>query len=389
MRVAYILTPISFGGAERVTLMFLENVNRSKFHIYPVLFVRPWEEENIFTQMLQSLCLDFHRIPVAKKPGIEGKDYLRILRVFKMVWYFLKQGSFDLVHTHGYFADIIGIPASRMLGIPHMSTCHGFIFNDLALQIYNSLDIFLLRLSDRVIAVSDEIKEDLIRFGVARSRISVIQNALGIKSQCAGTFLEERERTRREYHIDSDQIVLGYIGRFSQEKGLSYFIDGLARLKNQGFSVRAMLIGDGPLRSQIEVLALQHGVRDLTIFTGFQGDVSKFMPAMDIFVLPSLSEGTPMVLLEAMGSGIPVVASAVGGIPRILESGVNGILVPPRQPEEIAAAVAQIVENKMLSTRLSKMARETVEKSFNVHQWVRKIESEYTKVIDKKIRLKK
>src|SRR2546428_11901142 len=140
LTIAYIMTPVEFGGAERVNLNFLRNVDRAHFSVVPIVPIRPWEQENIFIDQLEKEKYTITRAPVAVCPPQHGKDYFRVLRCFRIIYSILRKNKFDLAHTHGYFADIVGILAARLLHIPVVSTCHGFISNGTRLEWYNLLD---------------------------------------------------------------------------------------------------------------------------------------------------------------------------------------------------------------------------------------------------------
>jgi glycosyltransferase involved in cell wall biosynthesis len=379
-KIAYMLTPIDFGGAERVSLNLLKSIDRDVFDLCPIILVRPWENRNIFIDEIKKENYQYIRIPVAIKPLSEGKDYFRIIRCFRMLFSILRKERYDLVHTNGYFADIVGIPVSRLLGIPHIATCHGFISNDRNLRIYNTFDIMALRFARKIIAVSEEIKRGLIRSGVRKSRVLLIQNAVELTMNNE-IFFQNRERTRKAYGINKKEIVLGYIGRLSEEKGLKYLIQAGSKLTHTGLPLKIMIIGSGPQKPEMESLVQQMSLQNKVVFSGFQKYVEKILPAMDIFVLPSLTEGTPMALLEAMACGVPVVASAVGEIPNIIDSGKNGILIPPANPEKIAEAVLTICRNNDFRTKLSETAKETIRSKFNINEWMRKIESVYLEII--------
>jgi len=383
IRVAYILTPVDFGGAERVSLTFLKNVDRTLFDICPILLIRPWETGNIFIEKIEKENYQYLTIPVALRPLKEGKDYFRVIRCFKMLFSILKGKNFDLVHTNGYFADIIGVPASRLLGIPHIATCHGFISNDRNLKSYNKLDIMALRFSKRIIAVSEGIKNNLISSGVKRQQVIVLQNAVEL-SMDDNMFLKHRDYVRNKYHIRKEEIVLGYIGRISEEKGLRYLMEAGSKLIHSGVPLKIMIVGDGPQKIEMARFAQQAGLQNKVIFAGFQKDIETWLPSMDIFVLPSLTEGTPMALLESMACGIPVIATAVGGVPQIVDSGKNGILVSPAKTEEIVSAILNIITNKDLHKKLSEAGKETIRNRFNLNKWVNEIESIYLEVSNRK-----
>ena len=378
LKIAYILTPVEFAGAERVNLTFLKSVNRVKFDIHPLLLTRPWEkDDNIFINELRREKYVFDEIPVAKN---EGRDYFRIARCFKIVYSLFKKNHYDLIHTHGYFADIVGIPMARLFRLPSISTCHGFIFNTWKYRLYNSLDFLALRLCDRVMAVSEGIKTDLVKHGVNQSRISIIQNAVE-SCYTDESAIEYRAEKRRLFSIQEHEMLLGFTGRLSQEKGLRYLIEACFLLNQAGLPTKVLIIGDGPQRKELEKLAISKNLRQQVLFVGFQKDVHNWLPAVDAFVLPSVTEGTPMSLLEAMSWGLPVVASDVGGIPQIIDSEKNGVLVPPRQPERIKEAIYRLYINKDFRKSIGFEARKTVESKYGIRNWLYKIESEYVDAI--------
>lgn len=380
LKIAYILTPVDFGGSEKVNLTFLKNVNRDRFNIYPILLIRPWEKENHFQAQIREHHYLVHTIPVAIKKRTEGKDYFRVIRCIYALYKILSSEKYHIVHSHGYFADIIGIIVSRLLKIPHIATCHGFISNDNNLKIYNQIDKWSLRFSSRVIAVTDEIKNELLHNGIKESNIITIRNAtdnMSYKSELSALRLEKK----RLLDVDDNYFIIGYIGRLSKEKGVEFLIRACAILKERIMSFKLLIIGAGPERNDIELLSSELCLGGNVIFTGFLTDIEQWLPAIDVFALPSLTEGTPLALLEAMSSGIPVVASSVGGVPDIVKSGINGILVQPGNALEIADAIYMLYENKRLRIELGSEARITVDTQFSVKKWIQKIEDEYLKVI--------
>src|SRR5262249_7680260 len=179
---------------------------------------------------------------------------------------------------------------------------------------------------NRVIAVSEQMKRDLVQRGVNERKIRVITNALQDESGSDRT--KVRGETRLRLGISEQEVVFGFVGRLSEEKGLAYLLQALKHWTSAAIRWRLVIVGNGPDRAELEraVRSLELGER--VIFAGFQTDTAPWYAAMDAFVLPSLTEGTPMVLLEAMASGIPIIASSVGGVPAMISSGKHGLLVP-------------------------------------------------------------
>ena len=380
IKIAYILTPIDFGGSEQVSLSFLNNVDRTIFDIYPILLIRPWEEDGVFVGKLKSAKYQTYKIPVALKPRSEKKDYFRVIRCIRRLYSIISHGSFQLIHTHGYFADIIGIIVSKMMRIPLISTCHGYISNDKNLVLYNRLDQMLLRFSDKIIAVSEQIKEDLEKSGIKESKITVIQNAVQ-NIYNAETYKKNRQKKRLDFAIKDREFIIGFAGRLSDEKGVKYLIEAGVHLLKTMIPYMIWIIGDGPKRQELEDMVKMKGLEEKIVFIGFQTNIEEWLPAIDVFVLPSLTEGTPMALLEAMAFGLPVIASDVGGIPKIINSGNNGILVPAANADKIKDAISMIWEYDSLRSKISGIAKKTIRSHFNINEWVKKIESVYVEAI--------
>lgn len=375
-RIAYLTTPVEFGGAERVSLNFLKNVDRSIFQICPLLFFRPWEGDSFFMKEIEKAAFPAYKVPVS----MGKQDHLWLIRCFKMIYSLLMKGKFDLLHTHGYFADIVGIPTAKVLGIPTMSTCHGFIPIDKWLKFYNAIDRFVLRFSNKIIAVSGEIKEDLSRYGIRESRIEVIPNAVKTDID-QNVFLENRRNSRQFYGFSDKDFVLGYVGRLSQEKGVKDLIEASWMMINSRVPVKVLILGEGPQKKELVDIVKKWRIESAVVFAGFKDDVEKLLPAMDVFVLPSLTEGTPMSLLEAMAYGIPTIASAVGGIPRIIDQSSAGVLVTPGIPEEISDKMMLLYNNPSLISEIGKAGQRKVKEQFDIKRWARRIEAEYTRLI--------
>lgn len=377
INIAFLLTPIEFGGAERVCLNLLRTYSRRDFQIIPILFIRPWEKKSVFASEIEKLKIFYYTIPVALRPSTEGKDRSRILRCYYSLFKILKEGRFNVIHTNGYFADFIGIPMAKIFRIPHMATCHGYIDNDSALKIYNKLDVMILRFSEKIIAVAESIKWKLIEQGVKENSIRTITNSVLTPDIEEDKMLEKRTATRTRYKIENDEIAIGYVGRLSEEKGLEFAIYAVKELIELGRRVKIVLIGDGPQRLKLETIVKEHKIKENVILTGFQSNVNELLPGLDIFVLPSLTEGTPMALLEAMSYGIPAVASAVGGVPKIINHRKNGMLVLPGNVEQLTEALDVFISNKQYRKKLSDVAKITVQKTYGLHSWIGSIQSIY------------
>lgn len=384
VRIAYILTPIEFGGSERVNATFLQNVNRDRFDIDLILLIRPWEEGNIFIDLIAEYNYKIITIPVAKHNPIEGRDYFRVARCMLKLYLILLEGSYDIVHSHGYFADIISCISCKILNIKHISTCHGFIANSNSLIFYNTLDKWVLRYCEKVIAVSSGIKDELVDNGVKVSRLTVIQNAVNCPSDL-GNKSTIRTKIRKLLSLNEDAFLIGFVGRLSKEKGASILIEAASILRQTSKSFKVVIVGEGPQKDYLIALSNSKGLNKNVIFTGFQHDVDKWLSAFDVFVLPSLTEGTPLALLESMSHSVPAVASAVGGVPFVIDDGVSGLLVEPGNPIMLSEKIERLQCDPTFRKQLGNAALNTIKEKFDVEVWCRSIESEYYSLLAKKV----
>lgn len=380
IKVAYVMTPIDFGGAEKVSLNFLKNFNTNNFEIVPFILIRPWEDKVFFVNEIEKAKIKYLTIPVANKPAVEGRDYFRIVRCYRILLSFLMRGGFDIIHTHGYFADILGIPLSKICRIPHMSTCHGFIQNDTKLKLYNWLDASLLKYSNKIISVADGIKDRLMISGVKEDNIVTIKNAVTFPKLTVEEIKQKRISVRQRYNINREEVFIGYIGRLSEEKGIRYLLKAGSILRRQALSIKIVLIGEGPERERLEELSCKEGLTQQVIFAGFQKDAVSLLPALDIFVLPSLTEGTPMAILEAMSYGLPIVASRVGDLPKIISHEEDGILIDPGDSQGIGEGILQIVKDKDLKNNISVNAKRKIVTDYDIKSWCKKIENQYISI---------
>jgi len=242
-----------------------------------------------------------------------------------------------VVHTHGYRADLIGGLAARRSGIPWVATAHGFTGGDLKNRLYEWLQRRALRRADGIIAVSAQIRERLVMAGVATDRIRQLPNAWTPRP------LVPRGEARRRLGIPEGAPVIGWVGRLTLEKGADLFLEALALLPDRRW--RASIIGDGRERPALEARARRLGIADHVQWHGIVPQAAGHYTAFDAWVLSSRTEGTPIALFEAMAARVPVVVTAVGGVPAVVTDR-EAILVPPERPALLAAAIGRVLADE-------------------------------------------
>jgi len=266
----------------------------------------------------------------------------------------------DVVHMHGYKADMYGYAAVRRLPAAKVSTCHGWGHNTLALRAYDVMDGWVLRRFDLVVAVSAEIAERLRRAGVPPRKIHVIDNGIEVAA------LETDVPTLRpDLAFDSKCVLVGAVGRLSPEKGFDILVAAARIVVQQHPEVKFVVVGDGPERKRLEELAHQCGLEGKLFWAGRREDMAGVYASFDILVQPSLKEGLPMTILEGLGAGKPMVATRVGAVGTVITDGQTGLLVSPGSADEIANAVARLIQDSSLRTRLGQAGRARVQADFS------------------------
>jgi glycosyltransferase involved in cell wall biosynthesis len=175
--------------------------------------------------------------------------------------------------------------------------------------------------------------------------------------------------------------LLGLVARLHRQKGLGDLLAAVAWVRERVPDVRLLLIGEGELRDELEAQARALGLSGAVIFAGIRTDVAEIVAALDIFVLPSLWEGTSNAVLEAMAAGLPIVATAVGGTPEVVVDGVTGLLVPPRDPSALAGALVTLLQDADLRHRMGRAGRERVKQYFSLERMVRRTEALYEELL--------
>ncbi len=236
------------------------------------------------------------------------------------------QSNADIVHAHGYKADIYAYFALRETATPLVSTCHTWYDNNLLVTLYGMADRLVLRNYAAVVAVSDEVKQRLLRAGVHEERIHLVRNGIDLRS-----FDNAQPSLRRGTHANRPPIV-GLVGRLSIEKGVDIFLHAAARVLAELPSTKFVVVGEGPDRDKLESLIDDLKIRESVSMLGRRDDMPSVYASLDIMVSASRQEGLPIAILEGMASRLPLVATAVGEVPTVVLDGRTGVLLPPEDP---------------------------------------------------------
>ena len=365
-RVLWLVKGLGPGGAERLLLAAAAARDRDRFD-YEVAYLLPWKT---------ALVADFERegVPVHCLDVRHEQDLRWAGRLRRL----LLDGRFDIVHSHSpYPASIARLVA---LTLPRTARPRLVTTEHNAWPTYSQPTRLLNRLTAPLdaarIAVSDHVRESVR--GRTHDRTEVVVH--GIALDDAGHARCERDAVRAELGVAPGALVVGTIANYMPQKDYPNLFAAARLLVDRNPGLRFCAVGQGPLEAEIEAhrhrLDLDHDV----ILTGLRHDAVRLMAGCDIFVLASRYEGLPVAIMEALALGLPIVATAVGGVPQAVSDGVEGFLVPPQRAELLAAAVQRLIDDESLRMRMGQAAK-TRSAEFDVTRAVRRIEAVYDTIL--------
>ncbi len=350
MRVLQLISSKGFFGAENIVLQLaLELKNRKNISPLVCLF------ENTRSSNIDLYDIFNNQNISVSKLHCRGKmDIHAIFKLRKII----ESNKIDIIHSHGYKANIYSFFSTIRSKIPRISTCHNWISNEPKLKYYSKLDQYFLRYFSHIAAVSDEVKAKIIASGISQKNISVVKNGISLHafaSTCSNSNI------CKDLNIQNNALIIGNVARFSAEKAHELLIKAFIEINKEFPESILLLVGDGPLKGSLERKYNHPSI----IFAGQRKDVDRFYACMDVFVLPSLTEGLPLVLLEAMAAKVPVIASCVGAIPNVLKKGDCGILIEPGNSKDLKKALIYTFRNKKKVNEMALSAYERVEKHYS------------------------
>ncbi len=275
---------------------------------------------------------------------------------------FVRDNGIGIVHSHGYKSNLFALAATLFLKVKRVTTVHNWILTDAKSRLYKLIDTLTLKFFDRIAVVSAQLLEELSRLGIRSDKVSFIGNGVGIERRRSDT-----AALRESLGIAPAARIVGTVGRLSGEKGHRYLILAAMEVLKEYPSTIFLFVGDGPLKEQYVAEIKNAGRSANFIFTGSRTDVHALLSMMDVFVLPSLTEGMPMALLEAMAARTPVIATRVGSVPSILQDPSAGLLVEPGDAAALTKKICMLLRDSELSRTIAKDAYYKVVKSYSAN----------------------
>ncbi|MCP4681813.1 MAG: glycosyltransferase [Desulfobacterales bacterium] len=362
--VLHILSSADIAGGERYLLDLIKYADETIKHLIILPYPGP------LTQALEDHKYYYTIVNMKKKFSIRS--------ILALVQY-LKKNNVDIIHTHGYRANFYGGIASILGGTKIISTIHVSLYDYvdtplLVRCVYILLERIFSHKTSTLICISNAMKGDMIKLGIDPRKIVVIPNGVDLERFYPRP---AEERIKSQLGFNKQDMLIGTVGRMVTEKGQIYLLEALKYLKAEWKNLKCLFVGKGPMLPQLKKLARDSGLEDMCIFPGIRNDIELIYPMLELFVLPSIREPFGLVLLEAMASGVPVLATASGGPLDFINTGINGVLVPPKDSKALAQNISNLLRNKNRAEAIAVEGKKTVENEFSVKETVKKIQEVY------------
>jgi glycosyltransferase involved in cell wall biosynthesis len=354
IKVLYLKASNGIFGAERVMLSLFNNINRDQFEVLIGCISNRAGQKIDLLDEAQNYVKKAFKLYFGNRFSIKG--ILRLRRI-------LKENSIQIINSHDYKTDIYAFISSIFLPIKLVSTQHGSIKNSGLIKFYLWIDEFLVSwFFDHIIAVADHIYQEFVGRGVKKEKITFVENRLDYK------LITKEEIGKDNIKIKKGANTIGVVGRLFPDKGHEYLLKALPIILKEFPNTIVLIVGDGDKGYEVKLknMSRKLGIHQHVQFCGYIKNIKKIYNIIDVFVMPSLMEGIPNVILEAMAFGKPIVATDVGGIPALIKDGETGILVKPKTIKELANGIIQVLKFRDYAKKMGEKAKEYVSGSTSI-----------------------
>lgn len=364
-KILFIITKSEIGGAQKYVLDMASGAKNAGFAVAVAS-----EQNSYFYEILTELGIEFIEIKNLQRsinPALDAKLLFELIKI-------IRKEKPDVAHLNSSKIGALGAIAAKMARVPRIVfTAHGWAFRDPRQAWERYAIIAVSRLAalfqDKIICVSDYDREAALKYKIApASKLVAIHNGINIKKLNLLSGKEAREKLG----IDEKNLVVGTIANFYKTKSLDTLVLAAISAVHLSPIIKFVIIGDGPEKSKVEELIKKYRLEKYFLLTGALKNASQYLKAFDIFVMPSKKEGLPYALLEAMAAKTACVASAVGGIPEIIENEKNGLLIKDMAPGKLNDAISRLIKNKKMTRALGTAAAETIKLNFSLDQMIEK-----------------
>jgi glycosyltransferase involved in cell wall biosynthesis len=373
LRILHLITRLPVGGAERLLVDVARGLDPARFEAVVCCI----QDRGELAAELEASGIAVHSLDRMRTKRFDWRAIGDLARL-------MREKRIDVVHSHLYHANLYGRLAAWRARVPAVATVHNtYTKRKLHRQLLNR---WLAHISARVVAVSEDVRSDLMRHdGIAEQKITVIHNGIDVRR--VQTTLT-RSEARARLGLAGDAIVLGCVGRLEDQKGHRFLLEALARLNDpQRGAARfhLVLVGDGRLRAELEKRAAGLGVAARTMFLGTRHDIPEILKALDVCVMPSLWEGLSVAMLEAMAAGLPLVISDVSGVSQVVGNDEYGLKVPVGDVAALTQAIRALADAPERRAALGAAARQRVLAKFSAHAMLTGLSRLYEEVSSRRL----
>lgn len=369
-KVFLLITDFSHGGSERQFVEVATRLDPARFHVTVGCIAR----RGTFAERLQAQGCDIQEF---RFPSLASAQAAR--QALRLASRLRAQGT-DVVHAFDFYTNLFGLPAARLARVPVVLASR----RDTG-DVWSPPRRFALRLAyrlaDAVVVNSEAARRGLWAEGFAERRVRLLRNGVDLEQFSANG---NRAEVVRRLGLPGNGPWVATVSMLRAEKDHESLLAAVPRVIRRVPSARFLIVGAGPTEARLRALVASQGLTDSVLFLGDRGDIPELLQAVDVFVLPSLTESFPNALLEAMSMSLPVVATTVGGVPELVEPGRTGYLVPPRRSELLADRIAFLLERPDLRAAMGRAARTRVEAQFDIRQAVKRFEDLYEEMLEEK-----
>lgn len=370
-KVMHLIATNFYGGPEKQIVEHLKRLNSTRYQGILASFL---EGENPNEALEQAEIADLKNFGIPISGRFDFRALVKIIRLLRLE-------RVDLLCTHGYRSTVMGWWAGRRVGIPVVAFSRGYTTENPKVAFYEWLDRRFLKRANGIVSVSEAQKKRLEGFGITGRRSWVVRNAVATDSSRDSLSGDLRKEVLERLNIPSAAEMVVSAGRLSPEKGHWFLVEAIGILRGSINNTHFVFCGDGPCQKDLEKQSKELRVSEICHFVGFRSDLKEIFKAMDLMVLPSLTEGLPNVILEAFACAKPVVATDVGGVPEIVEDGINGILVPPGRTDLLAEAIKICLAAPEERRVMGEAGYHKVKSEFTFESQAQKLETIYNEVL--------
>ncbi len=375
-KIIYIITSTGIGGAEKILYQTVTGMDYNKYHVSTCSL----KEKGEIARYLEKQGIAIHCLNMANKEGFAG--WLSTTVALVRLLFFLKKMKPTIVHSFLFRANILARIAGYLTGVPIIISSIRVMGGEK--RYFHFIERITSFMVDHYIAVSESVKCYVMQKSkISDKNISVIYNGIDIKNH---NYLSVKN-VKMPFAVEEGDDILVTVGRLHKQKGHAYLLHAISKVVKEIPKIKLLIIGKGEEENKLKDLAKSLDLTNEIIFVGLRHDVKKLLSLARLFILPSLWEGMPNVLLEAMAAGKAVIATEVGGIPEVVVHGETGILVPPEDSDALAKSIKYLLQDEIKINKMGETGRVQVEKHFTIAKMLERTEILYQKLLKEKSQL--